>query len=585
MDYIEDGQFEDAVEESETGPFGDNHQQTIKYDANLERKVSALDLHENNSTNNTGDDGYWEEEDEDDDDNDNYDWDGMTGDFTKKYNAVTSHSQQPNSHRQPNQNPTKVTKHFQPTDKTMRRFVDKINVEQYSGPKLTSSAMSGLMNAGKKMNNDRCQRKDKADRATAEQVMDPRTRMILFKMLSKGIITEINGCISTGKEANVYHATAKDGSDRAVKVYKTSILVFKDRDKYVSGEFRFRHGYCKHNPRKMVKTWAEKEMRNLIRIHQSGILCPEPVFLRSHVLVMDFIGTDGWPAPLLKDCDISDSKARELYLQCIHMVRTLYHTCKLIHADLSEFNMLYHEGNVYVIDVSQSVEHDHPHALEFLRKDCTNITDFFRKKGVCTLTMKELFDFVTDVTITDDNIDAYLDHVMEVSANRTQDDITEQQKIDDQVFKNAFIPRTLDEVIDFERDYSKAKMGKTDHILYQTVTGLKTDLTGAQQKPVLLEETPDTTETHVDGKESEKSVIDSDEEDSSNVSDNDSDDSDDDEKMKKAALSHRPRDESPNSKKERKQKIKEEQREKRKNKIPKHVKKKKEKMGRSGKKN
>ena len=27
-----------------------------------------------------------------------------------------------------------------------------------------------------------------------------------------------------------------------------------------------------------------------------------------------------------------------------------------------------------MIDVSQSVEHDHPHALEFLRKDCTNIT-------------------------------------------------------------------------------------------------------------------------------------------------------------------------------------------------------------------
>lgn len=50
-----------------------------------------------------------------------------------------------------------------------------------------------------------------------------------------------------------------------LQVYKTSILIFKDRDKYVSGEFRFRHGYCKHNPRKMVKTWAEKEMRNLIR--------------------------------------------------------------------------------------------------------------------------------------------------------------------------------------------------------------------------------------------------------------------------------------------------------------------------------
>lgn len=71
--------------------------------------------------------------------------------------------------------------------------------------------------------------------------MDPRTRMILFKLLNRGIVTEINGCISTGKEANVYHATGKEGKDLAIKIYKTSILVFKDRDKYVSGEFRYEH--------------------------------------------------------------------------------------------------------------------------------------------------------------------------------------------------------------------------------------------------------------------------------------------------------------------------------------------------------
>lgn len=58
------------------------------------------------------------------------------------------------------------------------------------------------------------------------------------------------------------------------QVYKTSILTFKDRDRYVSGEFRYRHGYAKHNPRKMVATWAEKEMRNLTRYVNGSILCP-----------------------------------------------------------------------------------------------------------------------------------------------------------------------------------------------------------------------------------------------------------------------------------------------------------------------
>lgn len=69
--------------------------------------------------------------------------------------------------------------------------------------------------------------KDKSDRATVEQVMDPRTRMILFKMISRSVFMEVNGCISTGKEANVYHATTKDGSDRAIKVSVMTINLCK----------------------------------------------------------------------------------------------------------------------------------------------------------------------------------------------------------------------------------------------------------------------------------------------------------------------------------------------------------------------
>ena len=71
----------------------------------------------------------------------------------------------------------------------------------------------------------------------------------------------------------------------------------------------------------------------------------------------------------------------------------------------------YWKHQAYMIDVSQSVEHDHPRALEFLRKDCTNITDFFEKKGVAVMTVRELFDFITDVTLTKDTVDDYLDKV------------------------------------------------------------------------------------------------------------------------------------------------------------------------------
>ncbi|XP_078695949.1 serine/threonine-protein kinase RIO1-like [Branchiostoma floridae x Branchiostoma belcheri] len=495
----------------------------------------------------------WEESDEEYAD---WDWEDHSGDFTKRYNAAQHNSAQMNPNKP---NPGKVS--FQPTDKALTKFASKITVEKYSGPKLRGAAASALLEGVRKSDSDRYRVKDRQDRATVEQVLDPRTRMILFKMLNRGIIQQINGCISTGKEANVYHATCKDGSDKAIKVYKTSILVFKDRDRYVTGEFRFRHGYCKHNPRKMVKTWAEKEMRNLTRMYQADIPCPEPIILRSHVLVMGFIGTDGWPAPLLKDVQLSVSKARELYLQVIQLMRTMFHDCRLVHADLSEFNMLYLDGQVYIIDVSQSVEHDHPHALEFLRKDCTNINDYFVKNGVAVMTVKELFNFVTDININRDNIDEYVDKAMEVASRRTIQEVKEQDKVDEEVFKKVFIPRTLEEVADFERDVNAKQGGDELEIHYQALTGLKDDLTGPLTKPSLLEEEEDQNEE--DGEDSE------------NASGSESEG----EKDKPESTQYtRQRGESPDSRRARKKLVKEENREKRKQKMPKHIKKRKEKI-------
>ena len=70
--------------------------------------------------------------------------------------------------------------------------------------------------------------------------------------------------------------------------------------RYVSGDYRFRKAYSRSNPRKMVKMWAEKEMRNLSRISRAGILSPAPIAIRDHVLVMEHIGTGGVAAPRLK---------------------------------------------------------------------------------------------------------------------------------------------------------------------------------------------------------------------------------------------------------------------------------------------
>ena len=78
----------------------------------------------------------------------------------------------------------------------------------------------------------------------------------------------------------------------------------------------------------------------------------------------------------------------------------MYQTCNLIHADLSEYNMLWYENRVWLIDVSQSVEPFHPQALEFLYRDCTNVVEFFRKQGVPkVMSVQELFKQVSQLDI------------------------------------------------------------------------------------------------------------------------------------------------------------------------------------------
>ncbi|CAG8590540.1 12048_t:CDS:2, partial [Ambispora leptoticha] len=251
--------------------------------------------------------------------------------------------------------------------------------------------------------------------------------------------------------------------------------------------------------------------------------------------------------PRLKDANINLDKYPELYYQLVKIMRIMYQTCHLVHADLSEYNILYHSRKLYIIDVSQSIEHDHPHSLEFLRKDCANVTDYFKKKGVRTMSVRELFDFITDLDIgvEEDAMNAELDKIKERLSNENYLQNEDQDySVEEAVFKQAYIPRTLDEVIDAERDVQKLMEGEGDE------------------------------ENQDDERDEEQ------EDGSSESEEQDEDDSkeEEDKTGDKDIFAKTPRgkrNEDKEAKKERKKIAKDETREKRKNKIPKAVKKRK----------
>lgn len=491
------------------------------------------------------------------------------------------------------------------------RFASLINVGQYSGKaggggqrRLDNRVENMLREKERRGTNNAARGRDKADRATVEQALDPRTRMVLFKMLNRRILSEINGCVSTGKEANVYHATTPEGGDLAVKVYKTSILVFKDRDRYVTGDRRFSNGYGKGNPRKMVKTWAEKEYRNLLRLRAAGIRSPAPTMLRMHVLLMEFIGRDGWAAPRLKDVQLklSKSKMTEMYLEALTCLRVMFQVCRLVHADFSEYNILYFEGHLYFIDVSQGVELDHPRALDFLREDCTHINAFFNKSGTVTLSLREVFDFVTEPMAAADDEDgavrARLEKLMEAASVRPI--MSVEQEVQEAVFKGTFIPRTMEEIVHFERDHKRlagagssacgsATDERAEGYYFQKMMGMRDDMRGVREGAASVSATREENEPrgHSVAAAGVEGGDDSDASDGGGSGGESGSDDDDDDEGSDGSGGVHPRDAklTPEQVKEmrraNKAKVKEENKERRQNKVPKKVKKRKQKIARS----
>jgi RIO kinase 1 len=147
----------------------------------------------------------------------------------------------------------------------------------------------------------------------------------------------------------------------------------------------------------------------------------------------------------------------------------MYHECKLVHADLSEYNIIYHDNHLYVIDVSQSVEHDHPHAFDFLRADIKNIEDYFGRHGVHCLGLRRCFEFVTREKLScngddDDDEQQVLNRWLTESAENPTISVVPDgdgagADYEDSVFMKSYIPRTLNDVYDPERDAAAAQQG------------------------------------------------------------------------------------------------------------------------------
>lgn len=226
---------------------------------------------------------------------------------------------------------------------------------------------------------DRMLIKDRdTDREVMEEVFDKRTLMILYDLINDGVISEIVGVVKAGKESRLYWGKDSEGKDIAIKIYLTTSAEFRrGMLPYIEGDPRFRR--IRRDTHYLVYAWAQKEFKNLKRAYEAGVRVPKPISVKGNVLVMEFIGEDGVSAPLLKEADLEDVEGTFKVL--LDYVKKLYKS-GLVHADLSEYNVMIWDGEPVLIDLSQSVLLEHPRSGEYLLRDITNLVKFFRKWGL-----------------------------------------------------------------------------------------------------------------------------------------------------------------------------------------------------------
>jgi len=225
-----------------------------------------------------------------------------------------------------------------------------------------------------------------------EEVFDKSTLMIVYRLLNRGYISNINGVVRSGKESRLYWGVGRRRKLVAIKIFLTTSAEFvSGRMMYIQGDERFKN--TRKDTRSLVNLWALKEFKNLQQARDAGVRVPMPLKVEGNVLLMEFIGRNGNPAPLLRETPLDHPAL--VYDKVVGAVRTLYQKARLVHGDLSEYNIMLVDLEPVIFDFAQAVPPEHPMARTFLERDLVRMNTYFSRIGVTVPPIERLTKWVT----------------------------------------------------------------------------------------------------------------------------------------------------------------------------------------------
>ncbi|MCL4325021.1 MAG: hypothetical protein M1144_06140 [Candidatus Thermoplasmatota archaeon] len=228
-------------------------------------------------------------------------------------------------------------------------------------------------------------RKERSHKDVMDEVFDRQTLLTIGKLVNRGLFETVDFSVSTGKVANVFRVSSKEGY-RALKTTASGNAVFRNMPPYLQHELREEVGSNSFG--RLVFAWVRREFMALANCHEAGVPVPAPIEYYRNTLLMEFVNEGGFPYPPLFKCRVESPAA--LLEDVIKAVNSMVTKAGLVHGDLSQYNVLYHEGKIAIIDLGEAVEKSHPMAKGLLLRDAQNFAKYFNKLGV-VISPEEMF--------------------------------------------------------------------------------------------------------------------------------------------------------------------------------------------------
>jgi RIO kinase 1 len=214
------------------------------------------------------------------------------------------------------------------------------------------------------------------------------------------------GPLKSGKEAEVFVIERSYGDRSCLLAHKRyrprtvshkgelQALGFSQSNKFMN-DLTYRDGrkFAKSRDQRAVERmtnygkklvtgkWTGHELDMLQQAWEAGVNVPYPLGERGDGLLMQFVGDVGSAAPSLAQARLDAGAVRAAATQLVENLTRLV-SAGFVHADLSAYNLLWWDDQLWFIDFPQAVDVTvNPHAFDFLYRDVTNVGAWFARHG------------------------------------------------------------------------------------------------------------------------------------------------------------------------------------------------------------